>query len=98
MCWPAPAAYLPPPPRASRARPARPAPDARPHPQGRGAGLLSLQPADRPDHTGRARVDARPGVVPPDDAFDDPDIMARWVRLAYEAALRVKRPEGKRAG
>ncbi|HWK45025.1 MAG TPA: TfoX/Sxy family protein [Stellaceae bacterium] len=25
----------------------------------------------------------------PDDAFDDPDIMARWVRLAYEAALRA---------
>ncbi len=26
----------------------------------------------------------------PEDAFDDPDIMARWVRLAYEAALRAK--------
>ncbi len=25
----------------------------------------------------------------PEDAFDDPDIMARWVRLAYEAALRA---------
>jgi DNA transformation protein len=25
----------------------------------------------------------------PDDAFDDPDVMARWVRLAYEAALRA---------
>lgn len=25
----------------------------------------------------------------PDDAFDDPDLMARWVRLAYEAALRA---------
>ena len=24
----------------------------------------------------------------PEDAFDDPDLMARWVRLAYEAALR----------
>jgi DNA transformation protein len=24
----------------------------------------------------------------PDDAFDDPDVMAGWVRLAYEAALR----------
>lgn len=24
----------------------------------------------------------------PDDAFDDPDIMARWVSLAYGAALR----------
>lgn len=26
----------------------------------------------------------------PDDAFDDPDIMARWARLAYEAALRAE--------
>ncbi len=25
----------------------------------------------------------------PEDSFDDPDIMARWVRLAYEAALRT---------
>ena len=25
----------------------------------------------------------------PEDAFDDPEIMARWVRLAYEAALRA---------
>ena len=24
----------------------------------------------------------------PDDAFDDPEIMADWVRLAYEADLR----------
>ena len=23
----------------------------------------------------------------PDEAYDDPDQMARWVRLAYEAAL-----------
>jgi DNA transformation protein and related proteins len=26
----------------------------------------------------------------PDEAFDDPDIMAEWVRLAFEAALRSK--------
>jgi DNA transformation protein len=25
----------------------------------------------------------------PEDAFDDPDIMGRWVRLAYQAALRT---------
>jgi len=25
----------------------------------------------------------------PEDAFDDPDLMAGWVRLAYEAALRA---------
>ncbi|WDZ78406.1 TfoX/Sxy family protein [Ensifer adhaerens] len=27
----------------------------------------------------------------PDDAFDDPDEMARWVRLAYDAALRSRK-------
>jgi DNA transformation protein len=27
----------------------------------------------------------------PDDAFDDPDEMARWVRLAYEAASRAEK-------
>jgi len=25
----------------------------------------------------------------PDDAFDDPDIMAHWVGMAYQAALRA---------
>jgi DNA transformation protein len=25
----------------------------------------------------------------PEDAFDDPELMARWVRLAYKAALRA---------
>jgi DNA transformation protein len=25
----------------------------------------------------------------PEEAFDDPDVMARWVRLAYEAAVRA---------
>jgi DNA transformation protein len=28
----------------------------------------------------------------PADAFDDPDIMAKWVRRAYEAALRSAKP------
>lgn len=36
---------------------------------------------------------AKPVAMPywsiPDEAFDDPDVMARWVRLAYEAALRA---------
>ncbi|CAN7499866.1 TfoX/Sxy family protein [Pararhizobium sp. LjRoot255] len=27
----------------------------------------------------------------PDEAFDDRDEMARWVRLAYEAALRARK-------
>lgn len=26
----------------------------------------------------------------PDEAFDDPDLMALWARRAYEAALRAK--------
>ena len=26
----------------------------------------------------------------PDDAYDDPDDMAKWVRLAYAAALRAE--------
>jgi DNA transformation protein len=29
----------------------------------------------------------------PADAFDDPDCMARWVKLAYEAALRTGTPK-----
>ena len=35
----------------------------------------------------------------PDEAYDDPDQMARWVRLAYEAALRSppKTPKKPRA-
>jgi DNA transformation protein len=34
----------------------------------------------------------------PEDAYDDPDQMARWVRLAYEAALRSppKKPKAKK--
>jgi DNA transformation protein len=28
----------------------------------------------------------------PADAYDDPDIMARWVQLAYEASLRSAKP------
>ena len=26
----------------------------------------------------------------PEGAYDDPDLMAKWVRLAYEAALRAE--------
>jgi DNA transformation protein and related proteins len=25
----------------------------------------------------------------PDEAYDDPDLMAKWARLAFEAAVRV---------
>lgn len=27
----------------------------------------------------------------PDEAFDDPDVMTHWARLAFEAALRSKK-------
>ena len=27
----------------------------------------------------------------PEDAFDDPEVMAHWVRLAYDAALRSEK-------
>lgn len=27
----------------------------------------------------------------PDDAFDDPEVMAKWVKLALEAGLRAKK-------
>jgi DNA transformation protein len=32
----------------------------------------------------------------PADAFDDPDIMAQWIKLAYEAALRSTHMQAKR--
>lgn len=39
------------------------------------------------------RDNGKAGAMPywsvPEDAWDDPDIMAKWVRLAYEAALRA---------
>ncbi len=37
----------------------------------------------------RGKPVAMPYWSVPADAFDDPDLMARWVRLAYEAALRT---------
>jgi DNA transformation protein len=33
----------------------------------------------------------------PEDAFDDPELMAGWVRLAYEAALRAP-AKGRKGG
>lgn len=36
----------------------------------------------------------KPAFMPywsiPEEAYDDPDEMARWVRLAYEASVRAK--------
>lgn len=39
------------------------------------------------------RKDGKAGAMPywsvPEEAWDDPDVMANWVRLAFEAALRA---------
>lgn len=44
---------------------------------------------------------AMPYWTVPEDAYDDPDEMAKWVRLAFEAGLRAEAgkvaPKGKRA-
>ncbi|TPP11260.1 TfoX/Sxy family protein [Rhizobium glycinendophyticum] len=32
---------------------------------------------------------AMPYWTVPDEAYDDPDIMAKWARLAFEAAVRI---------
>ncbi|WP_275782769.1 TfoX/Sxy family protein [Pararhizobium gei] len=42
-------------------------------------------------YAGKGKPVAMPYWSIPDEAFDDPDEMARWVRLAYEAALRARK-------
>ena len=42
-------------------------------------------------YTGKAKQVKMPYWSVPEDAFDDPDIMAQWARRAYEAALRAAR-------
>ena len=37
------------------------------------------------------RMSAMPYWSVPEDAFDDPDAMTRWARLAFEAALRARK-------
>ncbi len=39
---------------------------------------------------------AMPYWTVPDEAFDDPDIMTGWARLAYEAALRSAKAKAPR--
>lgn len=36
---------------------------------------------------------AMPYWTVPDEALDDPDIMVKWLRLAYEAAMRSKKKD-----
>jgi len=38
--------------------------------------------------TKKGKAAAMPYWTVPDEALDDPDIMAKWLTLAYEAALR----------
>ena len=69
----------------------------------RGEVLLKADAASAPafaaarrwTHEGRG---GKPVEMPywsvPDAAFDDPDEMARWVRLAWAAAVRARRPAG----
>lgn len=42
-------------------------------------------------YDGKGKVVKMPYWSIPDDAYDDPDEMARWVRLANEAALRARK-------
>ena len=62
--------------------------------------LLKADPVSAPEfeaagarrwayETRRGKAANMPYWSIPEDAFDDPEIMARWVRLAYEAALRA---------
>lgn len=62
--------------------------------------LLLKADAESAPHFGEAgarqwiyqRKDGKTGAMPywsiPDDAWDDPDLMAKWARLAFEAGLR----------
>lgn len=75
----------------------------------RGEILLKADAASAPDfaaagarrwtYEGRG---GRPVEMPywsvPDSAFDDPDEMARWVRLAWEAAMRAAPSGGTKRG
>jgi DNA transformation protein len=51
---------------------------------------LEAAGARRWTYEGKAgKAVAMPYWTVPDEAYDDPDAMARWVRLAHEAALRA---------
>lgn len=47
-----------------------------------------------------SRKSGKPVAMPywsiPDDAFDDPEIMTDWARLAFAASLRASTPKAKR--
>ncbi|CCF19589.1 TfoX domain protein [Pseudorhizobium banfieldiae] len=40
----------------------------------------------------KGKAAAMPYWTIPDEALDDPDILQKWLRLAYEAALRAQSP------
>ncbi len=52
--------------------------------------IFAAAGAKRWSYQGKTKPVAMPYWSIPDTAYDDPDEMAVWVRMAYEAALRVK--------
>ena len=40
----------------------------------------------------KGKPEAMPYWTIPDESLDDPDILQKWLRLAYEAALRAQSP------
>ena len=55
------------------------------------AELFAADGARQWRYDGKGRPVYMPYWTIPDDAFDDPDVMAKWVRLALEAGLRAKK-------
>lgn len=60
-------------------------------PQFMAAGSTQWTYEGRASKTGANKIVAMPYWRVPDEAFDDPDVMAEWARLAYEAALRSEK-------
>ncbi len=58
------------------------------------AALLEQAGAKRWRYEGRSgRLVAMPYWTVPDEALDDPDMMAKWARIALDAAIRVTERE-----
>ena len=54
------------------------------------APAFEMAGATRWSYEGKRGTALMPYWSVPSEAFDDPDLMARWVRLAFEAALRSR--------
>jgi DNA transformation protein len=53
------------------------------------AGIFAEAGASQWVYTGKNKPVRMPYWSVPDEALDDPDLMKKWVLLAYEAALRA---------